>query len=644
MIKRLFKNNIFIFILTFSIEFIMFYLFNHLNIGGRYLNPDMALSPFFGLVFGPVGGLGYALATFVSELKAGCILSVCLIDSIILFFISILPYKLWYLFFKEKDLTTPRFNSTYNILKLLIIMAITSGVYLILLRISFLAFPEVMSDLYSISNFRNQFSYAFDIFDFAILYSFIFITMFNFAKIPLKKPKGFKSKLKIPYRLFFIPFVIVVAYILLRINIPVANYIMFALSFITIFLFAINSFDVKLVEMDDNYSIIEKIIVGFLLVMLISSYQLLDDSILVMHYFKYNLNVLDKSFIFMISLGVVLAVAVVFTIIHIYFVERIITNPLNKLNRAVKNYIVDGKLSNQNKVTFNFRGLMKNDDDIIILIDSFNKLGTIIKDNLKELKKTTADKERLETEFNVARKIQTNMLSDNFEEFAENKSFKIYGSMNPAKEVGGDFYDYIDVDDENIAFVIGDVSGKGISAALFMVKIMFLIKNHSRFEVSSSDVINQVNDLACEKNNNNLFVTSWFSKFNYKTGDLSFVNAGHNPPLIMRNGGDFEYLQDDNNIPLGIMDDFKFKEVKIKLNPGDIIFLYTDGVTEANDDYNGFYGEERLINKLNKNKYEDVDKIIDEIKNDINQFCNGVEQFDDLTMFIFKYEGVLDDV
>ena len=93
----------------------MFYFFNHLNIGGRYLNPDMALSPFFGLVFGPVGGLGYALATFVSELKAGCILSVCLIDSTILFFISILPYKLWYLFFKEKDLTTPRFNSTYNI-------------------------------------------------------------------------------------------------------------------------------------------------------------------------------------------------------------------------------------------------------------------------------------------------------------------------------------------------------------------------------------------------------------------------------------------------------------------------------------------------------------------------------------------------
>ena len=142
-----------------------------------------------------------------------------------------------------------------------------------------------------------------------------------------------------------------------------------------------------------------------------------------------------------------------------------------------------------------------------------------------------------------------------------------------------------------------------------------------------------------KKNEGNLFVTSWFGKLNFKSGRLSFVNAGHNYPFIMQNNGKFESLKSYSNIVLGIMDDAEYEESEIILNPGDTIFLYTDGVTEANNDYNGFYGEDRLKNILNKYKGQELNKIISEIKNDIDEFCNSQEQFDDITMFIIRYKG-----
>lgn len=201
------------------------------------------------------------------------------------------------------------------------------------------------------------------------------------------------------------------------------------------------------------------------------------------------------------------------------------------------------------------------------------------------------------------------------------------------------FYDYFKVDDENIIFVVGDVSGKGVPASLFMVRTMHLIKNHSKFENNLSEVYEQVNNLACERNTDNLFVTSWIGKLNIKSGELSFVNAGHNHPLIRRNGGDFEYLETSPDLVLGVMEDMPYTENKINLKPGDVVFLYTDGVTEANNNYDGFYGDDRLKNTLNKYKDQKLNIIISELTEDIYQYCGTREQFDDLTMLIMKFEG-----
>ena len=202
-----------------------------------------------------------------------------------------------------------------------------------------------------------------------------------------------------------------------------------------------------------------------------------------------------------------------------------------------------------------------------------------------------------------------------------------------------DFYDFFEVDENYINFVIGDVSGKGMPATLFMVKTMHLIRNNSIFREKLSQVCENVNNTACERNDENLFVTSWIGKLNLNNGNLFYVNAGHNRPLIKQKDGDFEYLDTRANLVLGLMEDMPYNEYKLNLNPGDMIFLYTDGITEANNNYERFYGEERLKTIINKHKDENLNEIIDEIIKDLDKFCNSQEQFDDMTMLLLRYTG-----
>jgi sigma-B regulation protein RsbU (phosphoserine phosphatase) len=231
------------------------------------------------------------------------------------------------------------------------------------------------------------------------------------------------------------------------------------------------------------------------------------------------------------------------------------------------------------------------------------------------------------------------MLPKDFNEFSNNKPFEIHGFMSAAKEVGGDFYDFFNTDRNCINFVIGDVSGKGMPATLFMVKTMHLIRNKSEFRDKLSQVYEDGNNAACERNEENLFITSWIGKLDLDKGKLTYVNAGHNPPLIKQNNEEFEYLNSSANLVLGLMEGMPYEEYELNLNYGDMIFLYTDGLTEANDNYKEFYGEERLKAILNKHKDEKLSEIINEIIKDLSKFCNNQEQFDDITMLLLRYTG-----
>lgn len=640
MFKKYFKNKTFMFIFSFALNVIIYMLFFVFQIAGRFNIPDMALSPVLGLMFGPVGGAGMFFATFSLNFLAGHDIIISFLDAFGLFFISVLSYKLWYSIFKDKKLGVPRFNSVNNILKFIVVISVGACFYEIWINLLFGLCYSSMVDLYTDYSVINRFIYGFDFFNYAIIYGFLFISFFNFFKIPFYAPLNKKLFGEISSRYFLLFLIFVLAYCVINLVYDFSLTVDLAVVVLTVFVlivYCINSVDVDLDLVFEEYSIIEKIILVFIAIISISVvmiFQDMQDMFRPLSVLGFNVRAVS-----LITYFIFICILLILVMIHIHFVEKVLINPINELIEAVNVYAANKRKIDQSYFTSKFDKYLKDNDDISKLLKSFMHLRKNIKKNLDELTRTTIEKERFETEFNIASKIQADMLPTDFEDFSDGKGFEIYAYMNPAREVGGDFYDYFGTDDDNISFVIGDVSGKGIPATLFMVKTMHLIKNHSFYDNKLSDVFYNVNNLSCQRNDRNLFVTSWLAKLNLKSGELSYVNAGHNAPLIRQNNGDFEYFDTPHNLVLGGIEDVPYNDYAVNLKPGDMVFLYTDGVTEANSDYHGFYGEDRLKETINKFKDESLNIIITKIKDDINSFCDNQDQYDDMTMLILKYNG-----
>jgi hypothetical protein len=245
--------------------------------------------------------------------------------------------------------------------------------------------------------------------------------------------------------------------------------------------------------------------------------------------------------------------------------------------------------------------------------------------------------ERISAELNVANHIQTSMLPNLFPAFPEREEFDIYAGMTPAKEVGGDFYDFFMVDDRHLAVVIADVSGKGVPAALFMVIGKTLIKDHTQPGRDLGEIFTEVNELLCESNSEGLFITAFEGVLDLDTGEFVYVNAGHDAPFIYRRDGFYEPLAVKSGFVLAGMENTRFSEGKIVLGAGDKLFHYTDGVTEATNIHNVLYGKERLLNVLNENKGQTPKETLSSVKADIDNFVGEVPQFDDITMLCVEY-------
>ena len=211
--------------------------------------------------------------------------------------------------------------------------------------------------------------------------------------------------------------------------------------------------------------------------------------------------------------------------------------------------------------------------------------------------------------------------------------------MHTAKEVGGDFYDFYFVDEDNLAFLIADVSGKGIPAAMFMMQSKTIIKSYAESGISVEEIFTVANEKLCEGNDAGMFVTAWMGILNTKTGKVLFANAGHNPPLVKHADGTYEYLKSRAGLVLAGMDGIRYRKNELQLQPGDAIYLYTDGVTEATDPDNGLYGEDRLHAILEKYKDAVPEVICDEVKKDVDAFVGEAPQFDDITMLSLKFYG-----
>jgi sigma-B regulation protein RsbU (phosphoserine phosphatase) len=278
-------------------------------------------------------------------------------------------------------------------------------------------------------------------------------------------------------------------------------------------------------------------------------------------------------------------------------------------------------------------------DELEELAHAFNVMTSELKLYIKDFEKVTADKERIATELSVATNIQASMLPHIFPPYPDRTEFDLFGSMEPAKEVGGDFYDFFLADEKHLAVVIADVSGKGVPAALFMVIAKTLIKNNAQMNKTPVQVFNEVNNILCESNEGGMFVTCFMGYLNVETGVFDYVNAGHNPPAIKRINGDWEFLPCKPGFVLAGMEDINYKPQSITIGKGDMIYMYTDGVTEAVDPVEELYGEKRLLETLNSKPTADIREVVQAVRNDIEVFANGAEQADDITMLVLEYNG-----
>ena len=349
-------------------------------------------------------------------------------------------------------------------------------------------------------------------------------------------------------------------------------------------------------------------------------------------------DVMNTRQTFLITLvGLLAAVAAVFLVTFLFILRRMVLHPIDLLTQATGDFIQ----SNEEELAAGTATVnvppIRTGDEVELLADSFRKMEEDMISYIREFMKATAEKERIGAELNVATQIQADMLPRIFPAFPERQEFEVYATMNPAKEVGGDFYDFFLVDDDHLAVVIADVSGKGVPAALFMVIAKTLIKNHAQNRETPGEVFTQTNAQLCEGNDAGLFVTAWMGVLEISTGKFVYVNAGHNPPLLKRAGGQYEWLKSRPGFVLAGMEGIRYRENTLELLPGDTLYLYTDGVTEATSSAQELYGEERLQAALNEASELPVSQLLPRIKNCIDTFVGDAEQFDDITMLGLQY-------
>jgi sigma-B regulation protein RsbU (phosphoserine phosphatase) len=314
-------------------------------------------------------------------------------------------------------------------------------------------------------------------------------------------------------------------------------------------------------------------------------------------------------------------------------IKKNIIRPIELLNHA------SGEMVNNIEKDVAFNVDIHTGDELEALADSFGKMDRGLRKYIRELARVTAEKERIGAELNVATQIQADMLPRIFPAFPNRRDIEIHASMIPAKEVGGDFYDFFLVDDDHLALVMADVSGKGVPAALFMVIAKTLIKNRLMAGDSPAQALSNVNEQLCEGNEAKLFVTVWAAVIELSTGRGVAANAGHEHPALRRAGGVYELVIYRHSPIVAAIEGMRFREHEFQLNPGDSLFVYTDGVAEATNAQNELFGAERTLAALNRDPDAEPKTILTNVMDGIDAFVADAEQFDDITMLCFRYNG-----
>jgi len=332
-----------------------------------------------------------------------------------------------------------------------------------------------------------------------------------------------------------------------------------------------------------------------------------------------------------LRLIIMMTILVIITVVVINRATAFMMRPLDNLQKGVKK-VAHGDLS--------YRIEINTTSEIGDLAKAFNQMTSDLNQYIVNLQKTTATKERIQSELNLGKDIQRRMLPHVFPPFPHRKEFDVFAIMEPAKEVAGDFFDFFFIDEDHFCFIISDVSGKGVPSALFMVITKTLLNAEAKRGYTIEELIYNVNNSLVKNNDTAMFATLFCAILNVKTGELKMVNAGHNPPAIGNENSGFRFMSMNQNIALGVMDDFVFKSETINLCQGDKILLYTDGITEAFNKDGEAFSEARLMDVISDNNSLESLPLVQKIQHEIKKFTLDTEQSDDITILAVTYKEI----
>ena len=332
------------------------------------------------------------------------------------------------------------------------------------------------------------------------------------------------------------------------------------------------------------------------------------------------------------TMTVLLLVVVVLALAGALTVSTRIVKPLNTITKRISEL-------NEGNLEFKMEDAYRTGDEVEELAQSFADISHKTVEYMDTVRRVTAEKERIGAELSLATDIQTSMLPHIFPAFPDRPEFDIFASMDPAKEVGGDFYDYFLVDDDHLCMVIADVSGKGIPAALFMMASKIILQSYAMLGNSPAAILAEANEAICSNNEAQMFVTVWMGILELSTGNLTCANAGHEFPAIKQPGKPFELYMDKHGFVIGGLEGMAYRQNELHLDPGSKLFVYTDGVAEATNAEEELFGTDRMIQALNAQMDASPSEVLKNVRKAVDEFVQEAEQFDDLTMLCVEYKG-----
>ncbi len=345
------------------------------------------------------------------------------------------------------------------------------------------------------------------------------------------------------------------------------------------------------------------------------------------------LNKVRNSYVLKIFLAMI-AAAVLISIGLSVRLDRSLLRPIRIMSTEASRFASEN-VSAGEKLTQKIH----NRDEVGQLAESIDQMETQIHSYVTNLTQITAEKERISTELSLAARIQRDMLPNIFPAFPERTDFDIYASMDPAREIGGDFYNFFLIDENHLCVVIADVSGKGVPAALFMMAATIVLVDNARMGKSPAEILESANEAICATNREEMFVTVWLGILDLSTGILSAANAGHEYPVMKQPDGGYELIKDRHGFVIGGMEEIKYHNYELQMKPGSKLFVYTDGVAEASNSQDELFGTERMLEALNSEPDADPVTLLGNVKKAVDRFVGDAEQFDDLTMLCLEYKG-----